>query len=602
MRNRYVLMWSLCFSMGWLFSRAETATIFGDQPGKFACSNAVAVDSFGNIHVLTGDSIVVFNNSGMYIKTFWETPCRAHSGFGMAIDKEDNLYISRTDQSIIVKIDTDGKNVMFKGLDRNFIGSSKPGLTESQLQRPAGLCVDAQGFIYVADSSTVKKFTPDGLPSKDFNGRSFIGTPGEEGSDAYHLKNASAVAVDTEGNIYIVDTGNYRMLVYDKKGNPLRSIPEGYLDRPAPQKPDNGFFASPVSCAVDEEGNVYVGEFIWGEIKCCRIQKFDRKGKYITSTKQEMPIFLRSITYHQKTGSIYAGCIWNRKGGIMKFNKDLNYTGTIGAYPDQQGTFQRNTAIDIDETEAIYVCEPSDNSRLQKISGKDGSFIKMLSAERPQSVCIDHRAKHIYIMESTGKIRKFDFDLKDINFDLKFEGPVPITVDKNSNLYVAMDKKVYVFSSDGTDKKVVLEGIGVGGAGIKVDNLGNIYVTEPLPGMTVHKFPPYKGKTLTWNDRLWSYELGPFPTGMAIDEKNNLFITLCRESKLVVLNQEGKPVKINGKNYFGEFGGIDVQDGYHLLCPMGVAISGRNLYISDGHGIIKYSLKYNPDGSLEIIP
>ena len=61
------------------------------------------------------------------------------------------------------------------------------------------------------------------------------------------LYNPSGVAVDSSGNVIVVDTENYRIQVFDSQGNFLRTIGNrGY---------DEGEFFSPLGVAVSASGN-----------------------------------------------------------------------------------------------------------------------------------------------------------------------------------------------------------------------------------------------------------------------------------------------------------------------------------------------------------
>jgi DNA-binding beta-propeller fold protein YncE len=79
--------------------------------------------------------------------------------------------------------------------------------------RPTDVAWDAAGNIYVADgfgNSRIAKF--------DKNGK-FIKSWGSTGLATGQFRTAHGIAVDAEGNVYVADSGNRRIQVFDSDGN-----------------------------------------------------------------------------------------------------------------------------------------------------------------------------------------------------------------------------------------------------------------------------------------------------------------------------------------------------------------------------------------------
>lgn len=117
----------------------------------------------------------------------------------------------------------------------------------------------------------------------------------------------------------------------------------------------NGQFISPHSLAIDNFGNIYVGD-----IGNKRIQKFYPNGTFITKWGYEgtggrdalrapHQIVLNSI------GTVY---LTDRDGNqILKFHDNGTYTGTIGSKGSEPGQLNGPHGIAIDSDDNIYLTD-----------------------------------------------------------------------------------------------------------------------------------------------------------------------------------------------------------------------------------------------------
>jgi uncharacterized protein (TIGR03437 family) len=128
---------------------------------------------------------------------------------GVTGDSEGNLYIADTGNNRIRKITSDGivSTVM------------------ENLNAPCGVLVDAAGVVYVADTGfhRVRKILPGG-DAFTIAGTAEQGFNGENGSALnLQLSYPSGLALDSEGNLLVSDTGNnrVRLLSRDSIAEPL---------------------------------------------------------------------------------------------------------------------------------------------------------------------------------------------------------------------------------------------------------------------------------------------------------------------------------------------------------------------------------------------
>lgn len=188
---------------------------------------------------------------------------------GAAVDAQGNLYVA----------DSGGHQIHIFGPDGNLIRSfGSFGSELGYLYEPRGIAIDAEGNIYVADTwnARIVKYNAQlqviaswGTGTQDLgDGRKATITDGDPVKNAENplgLFGPRGLALDAEGNLYIADTGNKRIVVTDTEGN--YRYQWGYAGG------EPGAFNEPVGVAVDAQGNVYVAD-TWNS----RVQVFAPDG------------------------------------------------------------------------------------------------------------------------------------------------------------------------------------------------------------------------------------------------------------------------------------------------------------------------------------
>jgi DNA-binding beta-propeller fold protein YncE len=224
----------------------------GQAAGEFDRPAGITFDANGHLLVVDGlnHRVQRYTPDGQFLAQWGRRGSGAgelHMPWGIATDAENNVYVADWRNDRIQKFDA-------QGVFRASWGT--PGHGEGELHRPAGVAVDAEGLLYIADwgNERVQVWTPDGEFLTLFYGAAelsswatdyFISNQDEleerekadlepqvdlslyDGSpaDAFRETAASiekrfwgptAVKLDTEGRIYIVDSCRHRIQVYCK--------------------------------------------------------------------------------------------------------------------------------------------------------------------------------------------------------------------------------------------------------------------------------------------------------------------------------------------------------------------------------------------------
>jgi hypothetical protein len=235
-------------------------TYFGEVAG-------VATNSKGHVFVYTrtghavatlgdertfyhgGSRLFEFDQNGKYVKEIGQGVYAVNFAQQVRVDPQDNIWIVDAGSNQIVKFDSDGRYVLVLGRKPENInvrpgagvparggvipeaaggraggggegggrgggrGTPGAGINGDGFSYPADVTWDRAGNIYVADgfgtNNRIAKFTKDG---------DFIKTWGQTGSGQGQFNKIRGIAVDAAGNLYVADSGNNRIQVFDGEG------------------------------------------------------------------------------------------------------------------------------------------------------------------------------------------------------------------------------------------------------------------------------------------------------------------------------------------------------------------------------------------------
>jgi streptogramin lyase len=133
---------------------------------------------------------------------------------GLALDSKGNLYIADSGNNRIRKVNyrTNTITTVAGSGIAGYSGDGKPA-TEAELNLPSGVAVDSRDNLYIADTGNnrIRRVGTNGIIIT-VAGTGEQGFSGDRGpATAARLSGPSGLAFDSQGNLYIADTGNNRI-------------------------------------------------------------------------------------------------------------------------------------------------------------------------------------------------------------------------------------------------------------------------------------------------------------------------------------------------------------------------------------------------------
>lgn len=547
-------------------------------------------DKFGNIYVAERTAHVIrkytFNlttkvwSSSIVAGTFDKngfsgddgsaTSARLKNPLGVAVDSDENIYITDTDNYRIRKVTkSDGKIT-------TIAGSSMSGSSSTEFNVPDGICVDLTGNVYVVDhvNKRIQKI------SSSYDS---ITTISPSNSD---MNNPTGIAIDASGNLYIADRDKHRIrkifvnasqvsistIAGVSQGGYFGDLPLGRSAR----------LQNPFGVASDEVGNIYIAD----------------QGNH------------RIHKVNAITGVI------SRIAGL-----NAGYSGDGG---ESRGAALRwPTGVAIDSYGDIYIAD-NGNHRIRKITvstgiittiagtgtasfSGDGELAINATFNYPRAVAVD-KLGNIYIADrENGRVRKIDAITKKISTIISsLEYPDAIAVDSLGNVYVTNTSKneIIMLSETGSSSSIIT-GLNYP-RGITVDNSSNIYISNTDQ---IRKYT-FNSANSTWNSSIVTETGANVSSGdgglatsafvndphhLTVDPLGNIYITEYGANKIRKITvSNGIITTIAGTGV----GGKDaILDGSPLIArlntPHGLTVdSSGNVFIADtsNHRIRKYNM------------
>ena len=247
---------------------------------------------------------------GRFFQVGAEGPGRLAKPLGIDVDRAGNLYVADATLRAVMVFDRDGRFLRKIGSEKMF-------------DRISSVTVDPDGKrVYAVDIG--------GVASENHRVRVFdalsgahLSDIGKRGRGPGEFNLPRDLAIGRDGQLYVVDSGNFRVQVFDAAGRYLNAF--GNIGKQL------GNFARPKEIAADREGNVYVVDTAFGNT-----QLFNAEGDLLMfigeRSEQDGPAryMLPSGVYVDEDGRMYVVDQWFRKVDIYRPAALAAHEGWLG--------------------------------------------------------------------------------------------------------------------------------------------------------------------------------------------------------------------------------------------------------------------------------
>jgi len=496
---------------------------------------------------------------GVTEEGYFEDADHLNGPYGVGTDGAGNLWVAEIVGARALKYTGGGSFVTSIGT-AGLIGR----VDETHFYGVADVAVDGDGDVWVVDAAPHRVVVYD----SDGNYRMQLGETWESGSDGDHFDVPRSVAFDSDGNVYVSDSGNHRVQVFDSSGTYSATI--GVTGESGS---DDAHFDTPRHIAVDDDDNLYVAD-----AANHRVQIFDGGHNCVATIGVPGEFGSDDAHFNWPMGMavdgarIYVADFYNHR--VQVFDRTTRaYQATIGTGAAGSGNdaFRYPSDVAVDPAGNVYVAD-QDNHRVQQ-------FNSSLTYQRT--------------FGTTGVPYLTD--------GYHYNEPFDVAVDASGNLGIvegeAGGSRFVKLDADGLVQFTVGEA-GVGGTddahfdgphGVAFDAGGDVYVADTWNNrVQIFGADGTYRATLGTGGGSGDYEFRS-PHGVAVDSHGAIYVADTDNHRVQIYDSGFAHVATLGVT--GEGG----SDDDHFDGPLDVAVDGRGeIYVADGgnHRVQRYSGSY----------
>jgi YD repeat-containing protein len=306
----------------------------GSGAGQLSSPSGIARDTFGNLDVTdtANNRVVRFNEKGEFI-----------SAIGTNVNK--------------TKVETSGSTSLEKGIcaaaSGNVCQAGTSGILPGRISEPIGITTNGLSSFLVVEKAQnrVEKFASNG---------ELVAAFGSMGSEAGQLKEPTAIASSPAGtgSYWVADTGNNRVEQW--------SLTFSFIRQVGKEGSGNAEFKHPAAIEADSEGNVYVGD-----VGNDRVLELSKSGDYVTQFCGEGELSLSSPMGIVLDS---AGDLWvtdSERNQVQEWlTGSFLFSGSrLGSFGTGSGQFSHPADVAPDGKGNLWVLDRG-NSRLEKFNEK----------------------------------------------------------------------------------------------------------------------------------------------------------------------------------------------------------------------------------------
>lgn len=322
----------------------------------------------------------------------------------IAIDSKGNIFVVDTGNHVI-RVIKDNKVYTFAGAGEAGFADKKG--TEAKFNQPSGIAIDKDDNLYIADTlnHVIRKITPAGEISTYAGKRSDDGDYQDGSLEEARFNEPTGLAIDGQGTLYVADSGNQRIrIIKDNKvitiagsgteKNDAGYIIGGYKDGAASQAQ----FNFPKGIDVSNEGMILIGDMFNNQIRVI-------KDNQVYTLKTADGVLYGPVGISYSNGSLYVSDMWNNK--VKKF--EVNESNLIQVEETEGEDFLQITLIPGEiqvwvngsKVEFTDVKPYKDNGKvmvpIRKLSESLGAKVTYDAAKKEITIQKDEWKKQIFI-------------------------------------------------------------------------------------------------------------------------------------------------------------------------------------------------------------
>ncbi len=428
--------------------------------------------------------------------------------------------------------------------------SSVP-LKSAGYKAPAGVAVTSEGNVWVAD-------TGDDQIVEFNKNNEFLRRIGTKGNGPGQFSDPTGIAVDSSGDVWVADTGNNRIEEFNGSGEYLTSF--------GSEGTEAGEFKAPCGVAVDSSGNVWVADT--GNY---RVQEFNEYGGYESQFEIKggplSPAKPTGITVNS-SGDVWVSVLGTEAGITLTWFQEYNEQGESlrlvesggeggGRFKDLQGIAVSGQHVWIVDTTNNRVEEFNEKGEYQNQFGTKGEDNGQL--DMPSGLAVDSKG-NVWVADTVNnRIQEFNekgeyqaqFDNEGTPRDT-LSYPAGVTSRPEGGVWVADPEKdkVYGYNEQGEGGgEFGAKGTGTGEfsypVGAASNAKGDVWVADS-GNQRVEEFNDNGSYMSEFGSGGTGNGQFSDPDGVAVDSKGNIWVADTGNDRVEEFNEKGEFLKVVG--------------------------------------------------------